>query len=270
MRDLTQTDDARVHGTRKHLKRLRALAPLLDALEGERLSDADRFALRNVARSLGRARTPAAEAEAWLEVWPSAESGTTTAVGRMLQARRAPAAVVQRRLQRSERVLAGLGERVITRSSTLSAAEDYDHERLLKNLRRAYRKGRRTMQKARAAPSWERLHALRRASKSHGYQLQFLELFFEQRIKPERSRLARLADTLGGHHDLGGIKRYLEEQPAFVQNPGGRETLKKVRRRLRTLRRRCLKVASKSFRERPRAFEDRIRGYFESSAFERD
>lgn len=59
LQDPAQTNDARVHGTRKCLKKLRALSPLLTAMERERLSSADRFALRMVARSLGRVRAPA-------------------------------------------------------------------------------------------------------------------------------------------------------------------------------------------------------------------
>ncbi len=72
------------------------------------------------------------------------------------------------------------------------------------------------MQRAQPAPSWERLHALRRASKYHRYQLQFLELFFEDQIKPERAKLVRLTDKLGNHHDLGCIEQYLNAQPAFL------------------------------------------------------
>lgn len=121
------------------------------------------------------------------------------------------------------------------------------------------------MQRAQAAPGWERLHALRRASKYHRYQLQFLGLFFKKRVKTARSRLGKLTDELGTHHDLGGIERYLSGESAFLKHPRGRKTLKKLRQRMRVIEDRCLELARTSFRERPSAFERRIRRYFEGA-----
>ncbi len=265
LQDDEQTNDGRVHGTRKHLKRLRALARLLDALEKERLSDADRFALRVVARSLGRVRAPAAELAAWRRFATSLDPARAAVVDQLLEKRRPPATRVQRRLQRSERALAGLKQLVTTRQAMVNASEEYDHDAFLRNLRRGYHKCRRALRRAQAAPGWQRLHALRRASKYHRYQLQFLELFFAQRIKPERSKVARLADKLGEHHDLGGIQRYLTAEATFQQQPGAPAMLKQLRRRIAVIETRCLELAGKSFRERPGAFEARIRRYFDDT-----
>ena len=264
LKERDQTDDARVHGTRKHLKRLRALARLLDALEKERLSAADRFALQILGRSLGRVRAPAAELAAWRQFSPRRGPAASAFVVRLLEERRAPAALIQRRLLRSERVLAGLRQRVAARVSKPSTPEEYAHDTFLRSLRRAYRKGRRAMRRAQAAPTWARLHALRRAAKHHRYQLQFLELFFGKRLARERSKLARLTDKLGEHHDLGGIERYLQNDTAFKACPGAKGLLKDLRRRLDAIEARSLELANKSFRERPKAFEARLRRDFES------
>ena len=261
-----QTHDARVHGTRKYLKRLRALARLLDALEKERLTDADQFALRVVARSLGRVRAPAAELAAWLKFSLPLDPASAAIVDPLLEKRCAPTALVRRRLQRTGRVLAGLKQRVATRQATAGTSEEYDHDAFLRKLRRAYHDCRRATRRAQAAPTWERLHALRRASKCHSYQLQFLELFFGKRIKSERSKVARLADKLGEHHDLGGIERYLMAEATFQKYPGAYEILKQLRRRITAIETRCLELASASFREHPKAFESRIRRYFDAAA----
>jgi CHAD domain-containing protein len=264
--DANEAPDARVHTARKHLKRVRALAKLLHPRERRRLVQA----VVSMAHSLGRLRDPVAELEAWSEFSGSLCPDSAMKVRQLLESRRAllaPPDRVRRRLRRSQQLLTllrrsvDLGHGSIgachADTPTSDAAAD-DQTALLRSLRRAYRNGRRAMHRARRRPSWKRLHALRRASKYHRYQLQFLEQFLGNPGKLRASRVARLGDELGKHHDLGAIARQVSGMPGFRKSSLHLGIRQQIRSRLHALQLNALRVAAKAFSERPKAFERRM------------
>jgi hypothetical protein len=119
-----------------------------------------------------------------------------------------------------------------------------------------YRRVRRRLAAVRRDPSNENLHALRKALKTHAYQIRLLS------APAGRGRrlgeLDRISEQLGSDHDLALLHGALLADSTAA---GARQArlLEAVDRRRRELRRRSLDRASRLFSEPPLRFRRRIR-----------
>jgi len=258
LRDSSEPLEQRVHETRRQLKRLRATYAIVG--EENPLGTSDRFGIAAVARSLGRLRDPFAQLSVWREFSQSLEPELATEIQQLLERRQANTAAperMQRTLQRSERVLETLQDRVSQYAASPAPTNDPLAQNAFCGIRAAYRKARHRLRRAQQKASWKRLHALRRASQWHRYQLQLLQEFVGKQLTSEVKRAARLVDQLGLHHDLGAIERYLGTVPGTTSTQARRV----LRGQMRKLATSALRHARKVFSESPAAFERRIRGY---------
>lgn len=266
--DSNEGSAERVHSARKHLKRWRALERLLPKKTRAKLRRQS-HTVRLVSHSLGRVRDPVAQAESWAELARDlACSDGAPAVTQLLETRVAQGAEpsrVQRRLRRAAQLLA----RAAAGSTEVLAATANDDEgravdALLRGLARSYRKARKQLQSVRACPSTEQLHALRRATKAHQYQLQFLEPVWKKPLKAQRKQAERVADRLGSERDLAAITRLLQADADAHPYAwfGLRQRLEQERARLSE---QALGTARFVFAERTRAFRERLARYLEAS-----
>jgi CHAD domain-containing protein len=245
------TSSERVHATRKHIKRARALLAL--AGEKKRLRRWQSL-LGMVGRSLGAVRDPVALAQTWAggaERFTEPERGQIFAVLQERQQRLATPEREERRLRRAERVLAALRDRL---SDALGNDGRATSEPIARAASESYRRARRALRQASGAAAAERVHSLRRAAKRHQYQMQFLELLWHKPLKAQRKELARLTELLGSHHDVACLARLLPSHGDVVTaafDAWQEELLGKA-----------LPLAQLAFSEAPRAFERRLRGYF--------
>jgi len=257
----------RVHSARKYLKRWRALERLLPPQTRRKLWREART-VRLVSRSLGRVRDPVAQAESWAEfASSSALSDGAPAITQLLDARIAQGAEpgrVQRRLRRAAQLLA----RAAARSAELLAADAHGESRarsaLLRGLRRSYRKARSQLQAALACPSAEQLHALRRATKAHQYQLQFVEPIWKKPLKAQRKQAERVSDQLGTERDLAAITRLLQTD-ADAHPYAWFGLLRHLEQEQAHLAEQAFGIARLLFAERPRAFQERVDNYLRAS-----
>lgn len=251
LRSTSESSSKRVHETRKHLKRARALLRLgAPGKKARRLQ----ARLGLVARSLGRVRDPVAQADTWHRGEDYFEQPEREIVGAALAERRARLATPAReglRLARAARVLEDVKERVARLDLHKASTRSVEHE-----ARVAYRRARRALELVRSEPTAENVHELRRAAKRHQYQLQFLEQLAPKRLKAQRKQLHHLTELLGLHHDVVGI-----EEQVVTRAPMSGAGFERWQADLLTS---ALELSLDAFDERPRAFEKRLRGYLDS------
>lgn len=263
-----QDSAERVHSARKHLKRWRALERLLPQKMRARLERETR-AVRLVSRSLGKVRDPVAQAESWAKLARDFGcSDGAPAVTQMLEARvahDAPPARVERRLRRAAQLLARAGTRAAAALVSESNSESRASAALLSGLARSYRKARRQLRRALASPTVEQLHTLRRATKAHQYQLEFVEPIWEESLKAQRKQAERVTDKLGTERDLAAVIGFLRaETDAHPYAWFG--LLRRLEHEQTRLSGQAFDAARLLFAERPRAFHERVARYFEASA----
>jgi len=250
--------EKRVHNTRKHLKRWRALRRLLPRPTEARLRRVQHV-VQLVAQRLGSVRDPVAQRETWLQFASDHEERerfepVTERLDRTCREQTERGTVLAR-LQRAERALTVAGLELKAALQTQPQTSDTGLGALTDGFWHSYRRARRALRRALRRPTNKRLHALRRANKVHQYQLQFLEPLWKKPLKAERSQAKKLSEQLGEHHDLSGISLGL--------NRAGDAAPLSARPQLeawqRDLELRALRRAALVYGERPRALRQRIR-----------
>ncbi|MCE9575690.1 MAG: CHAD domain-containing protein [Deltaproteobacteria bacterium] len=184
-----------VHGVRKALRRMRAIAELAaDVLPDgiEDLVDSVRTARRDLARARDLDVAPAAIAELPLG---EADRAAANALVAGFKAVAPPAAEVAAAVARAVTALAAVGD-ALDASLPAEIADDV----LLAGVRRTYRTARR--ERRRARDSRRGLHRWRRRSKELSYQLGLLTAAGGARTAAIATPIATLADDLGPIVDL--------------------------------------------------------------------
>jgi CHAD domain-containing protein len=259
----TAPSSRRVHETRKHVKRTRAMLVLLGRKRSFQRFDAR---LQLVGRSLGAVRDAAAQAATWAEGAERFDEPVRAAIGDALRERAEREAAQERelrRLGRAERVLTGVRAALALALAGKTRGND---ERLERAARLSYRKARRALATAGKRPTADSVHALRRAAKRHQYQMQFLERFWQKPLKAQRKQLGHLTELLGLHHDVCAMELKLQQLSGSlaVESSSWREGFEHWQKELL---RAALELAEPAFSQRPRAFQRRLHGY--ASARER-
>lgn len=204
---LRGTPDAdATHDARRHLKRARAMLRLLDGELSGPAARAD-AALRAAGRHLSESRDATvlvATIDALLELRPlPATANALRAWRQMLHAAgdaivdAETLAVARDALQQAVQAATGLtvnGDTVVWAGFEAS-----------------YREGRRALRRARARPTANRLHTLRKALKHHVYQLRVLRPLWPTMLGAVHDEADRAAELLGLHHDCAVLREWLAD-----------------------------------------------------------
>lgn len=251
--DDAQASAKRVHSTRKHIKRTRALLALLGH---ERRFESFDARLRLLGRVLGVVRDAAAQAVTWSEGAERFSAPIRSVIDRHLRERQARQASPERqlrRLTRTGRVLLAVRQQL---AATFAAAEACREKRVRRAARASYRKARRALHSASEHPTADRVHALRRAAKRHQHQVQFLEQSWSRPLKARRKRLEKLTELLGLHHDVSAIEAELAERCSAELDGQDATWRQAFRDWQQELFEGALELAEPAFSERPRAFQE--------------
>jgi CHAD domain-containing protein len=252
LRDPHFTPEEGVHSARRRLKRIRSILGILRPVLKSRYA-AYRADIRSVARSLAIHR----------------DADVLHATATDLRAAAGPG---QR--QFIERVIGSLDEsrsgrrRVATAPVLLALSElEADAEdlprprkgaRLYTNaLVRAYRRGRRSMQRARRTRDAADFHRWRKNAKDLWHLLEIAEKRLPRKLARHTARLDSLAEILGLDHDYWITAEHMR---SLAGDRAGHETAQQLlATRRRRLQKDALRRGRKLYRRRPRAFRRIIR-----------
>lgn len=222
-----------VHGSRKAIKRVRALLQLIRGELPEKVYTYENGSMRTAARSLGEVRSAAAVAEASMVIkdlyGDLLAEGTFEEMLTRLSQRRD---IIELRALEDPNLVGRLVrslERAYNRYSSWptdpDAREVYGmgisdtFEAIGPGLHQTYGRGRKEMVQAYADPSAEHFHAWRRRAKDLRHQMEFLAPLWPEVIVGMAMTLHRLGLILGEDHDLAELMVLLRERPDLCPNP---------------------------------------------------
>jgi CHAD domain-containing protein len=254
---------AAIHGTRKDLKKLRALLRLVRAELGAELFAAENRRYRDAARLLSGSRDaqikletlvalrrtagdelPAAETALWESELEAERDAATAALGAEDAGR--------------------IGEALAAIASGREAigAWPLEHEGwelVGPGLRRAYRDGRKGMKRVRKEPTAENVHAWRKRVKDLWYQLRLLEQAWPAPLAATAEQAHELTELLGDHHDLA----VLAEDLGSRWGVSGKASFEAaIERRQAELLSEAQAIGARLFAEKPKAFSGRLEAYW--------
>jgi CHAD domain-containing protein len=123
---------------------------------------------------------------------------------------------------------------------------------------RIYRRGRRARRHAKAEPSTENLHELRKRAKDLWHAAQLLEPACPAKMKRLSKQAHHLSDLLGDDHDLAVLLEYACQHPELLRS-GELELLQSViGLRSRSLRRQAFAGAADLYRRKPKQMVQRL------------
>jgi CHAD domain-containing protein len=249
-----------VHEARKALKRLRALLRLSRPALDERRYQRENLIFRDAGRELSDAR----DAQVLLETLGGLldRYGAELPRGTWARLHGALEAGAAHPAQASgsdgyDDVLAILA-RARRRVSSWSLPTENGRDSLNEGFARIYKRGRRRLRRAKADPTPENLHELRKRAKDLWHAAQLLEPVCPEKMKPLAKSAHQLSNLLGDDHDLSVLLQYADAHPELLDE-GERERLEKlVNRRRKSLRREALKYAGELYKRKPKRMVRRL------------
>lgn len=256
--------DVRVHETRKHLKRLRALLRLATSVIDPATLREEMRAARVAAAALAELRGQAALLSCFEDL---IERSPNVLAADGLERVRA-ALRVDSHATSDPRAAVTRARAILTRARgraiQLPLVDGVTGWAALgPGFRDTYRRARRAYTRASAEPSAEHFHAFRTPEKRHLYQVELLERAWEAPLRVRRQELSHLGELLGDHHDLSLLQQELrsrvelELEWAALQAP--------VAERLAKFEGSALSLAALTFAEKPGAITRRFGAYFRAS-----
>jgi CHAD domain-containing protein len=249
------TFEKAVHESRKRLKKVRAIAALLEQV-GTKVPRKDRKQLKSVAHALSRIRDSAAIIETFDRVrrrYPKQLSPHTYRTLRhgLVDARNRAQAEAER-----DDVVDGAAARLVT---TRKAIKDWpshaiDVSDLLAVVAGSYRRSRRAMKRARLTGQSATVHSWRKEVKTFWYQLRLAKRLTVG-VAPLITDLKRLETELGDDHNLVVLEATLRgccdlrTQGAAIRQVGRLAT-----RMRQQLRRRAFTLGRRVYGRRPKTF----------------
>lgn len=254
-----------IHGARKDMKKLRAVARLLRRELGDDLYRRENARYREAGRSLAPTRdaeVKLATLDGLRERFPPLMSDVAIEEWRQALALDRDRAVGEARAGNSiaaARLALQLGG-----DSIAGWPLQRDSWKLVgPGLDRAYRRGRKAMRRAAEEGSEESLHQWRKRAKDLWYQLRILREYVPPRLAEATGRADELADRLGQHHDLAVLRQDLFERelptaarPSLVEAIAARQD---------ELAAEALELGEGLYEEKPKAFRRAMRGGWKES-----
>lgn len=253
----TRDRDVGVHEGRKSLKRLRALLRLVRPGIGEASfrslndglrevamlysEDRDRHVLRGIAQACA-SDMGTGQRKAFAVVLRSLEAPSEGA--------KAPAELQKDALERLAR---------IRKTLTRLRVKPNRFEAISAGLQRGYRRGRRRLDEAYAAPSDEAFHDLRKAVQLHWRHMQVLQRAWPELFVARLSAARHLSQILGDDHDLAVFLAYLQTLPRRAMAIADRRAIERhCRERQVLLRTKAHPLCRQLFAEGAGRFAKRI------------
>lgn len=240
-----------VHEARKSIKKVRAILLLV----GDEIGAND--ALKQLRRA-GRALAPLRDAEALMHTASELRAGqpvseaTRRALRKQLSTRHSRLIGSPRSRRLNKEAAAVLKE--AHRSARHWHWREVSGSAWLTELRRHYKKARRTMRKARVRPGAKAFHTWRKRVKTLWYALRLLPRH-PRSINRELGELEHLETWLGEDQNLAVLRSRLSDG---LELPGVTRVRSLAEQRQRALRRRALTVGSREFTSTSKAFAKRI------------
>lgn len=261
-----ETADTPVHETRKCLKKTRAALRLVRKEIGRGQFREHDHALRDVGRLISDIR----DAEVRLQTVRQLE-GFNHRRGRT--AGRGLEAMFLLELENFMAAFAGWQAKAIPMLKNVRAAIDgwpldhFDAKQLRRAVQASYKRARVALAEAKACPSSERLHELRREAKVLWYQLRILRPINPAVLNMAVSELNSLGDLLGRAHDLSFLgERLRAEHGHATWQREGHKLLGVIEVSEADLQRNAAELAELFFCERPRNFGSGVAAWLEDWA----
>jgi len=256
-----------VHEVRKDCKKLRGLARLVRPAIGDRYAQIN-AAARDAAAELSSIR----DAQALLGTFDELLAATADQVpaGGLVDVR---AALQERADRAGEAVDAGAAHMERARALLKAVRARFDAidlsdggwDALAGGLSKTYRRGRKAMRKAAAAPSPAAFHEWRKRAKYTWYHVTLLEDTAPTITTPMADSFHDLADALGDDHDLAVLRGQLRDAP---EEFGGEEEVEAAVRLVdgvaADLQRRAFSLGSRLYAESASAFAERMGAYWDA------
>jgi CHAD domain-containing protein len=267
LRDRDEDPVTATHEARKDIKKVRSLLRLARPCLPAGAYRAENARLRQVAHSLAGAR----DADVLVE---TADALAERHAGQLPQAefvglRARLAAAAQRAREDAE---GRVGEPVLAALGAAADATDRwpfgrcDADALARGAVRAYRRGRRELERAEREPTTENLHEWRKRAKDLWYHARLLEEAWPRAFKAQAKEAHALADLLGDDHDLAMLAAQLDSGAAAdvaLDETTLRELIAHDRAALQA---HAWRIGHRLYGERPKAYERRLTGYVRSLA----
>lgn len=247
-----------VHGTRKHIKKVRALLRVSCGEIGEEIFAEENRRLRDVARSLSGVRDARVQLNVLEELREQA--------GQDKKAFRRTAALLQREI---DGVATDLSAEQAAAETTLQwiadriegwPLDDLSLKALCNALKRLYRRGDKGRRCAKSDPTAENFHSWRKRVKDIWYQAQLLQSLHPTVMCALADAAGALGRELGELHDLAFFRARLKGDEKFPE--AERQLLLGL---LCTgesdLQETALDLGARFFAEKPKAFEERLLRY---------
>lgn len=259
LRSMGSDPDA-VHAARKHFKRARALAELVEPMAKRKPLRKGRKKLRSAAHELA-ARRDAHVAYAAAEALEKrcGDPRLAAVFGDLkswLQARR----------DRIEETFScgGVDDAL---SKLAGAKKDFSKlglrhstfDDLFESATSTYRRGRRAMKTAIASGDDEALHTWRKQTQLHWRHMRLLREAWPKGAKARAAIASRLSDVLGKHHDLAVLREMIRNNRDVFRAPNGGQMLCRcIEKRQASLARKAAKHGKHLYAEKPKAFLKRL------------
>jgi len=134
--------------------------------------------------------------------------------------------------------------------------KDLEWENLRREIRRAYREGRKALRVYQREPDSEAFHAWRKRVKKLWYHLRITRSFLPEAVHEWIARLGEIGEIAGNAQDLAVLRGWLA---ARVEEPQSARLLAEIDARLPELQRAATALGVSFYAEKPREFEDRLR-----------
>ena len=257
-------DDTLVHDMRKHLKKARAVLRLLREQIGR---DSFRREDRRL-RDVGRLMTEIRDAEVRLQTMRQLEQATHHHYRSYQKIERLLVAELENFLTAFagwERKAVPMLERARCASKKWSRA-NYRWRGMHRALQRTYKSGRKALASARAKPSAENIHELRKQTKLLGYQIRLLRPWNNLVVGGVIEELTQLGHLLGRVHDLVflGDRLRLERSESYWGRQDD-ELLGLIENSKADLQRDGIEMAERFFAEHPSRFGVHLNEWFKDS-----
>jgi CHAD domain-containing protein len=252
-----QLSDTHVHEVRKATKRVRAVLRMLS----DDIDSRDYVRLNAEVRDLSRELSQVRSAVVQVEMLGSlvAEDAQLIVDTRGLHRELVAALDTQRQgLEDSE--VEDLSSRFMAVRSGIEEIELHDDATTsLGGVRRTYRRGRKSMTHAYAAPTIESFHTWRKQVKYLRHQMEILQSVGTPAIPELVADLEEIGEALGGDHDLADLERAANTVAVGTLSSSTRQRLKEVIATRRSgLELRLKPIATRVYAANPGAFAEQV------------
>lgn len=252
-----------VHGTRKSLKKIRAVLRMARPGLGDGVFEQENTRFRDIARQLSQARDQHVMRNVIAALHGTADGQVKAAFGAVASQLaathggagipRLPAALLKSAAAKLE----------VARESMSKITVDDGHQTAFAGITDCYRKARRAMNHGFTTLDAEDLHEFRKHAQHHWRHMQLVSAAWPEYFDARASTARRLSMTLGDDHDLAMVSFHIAEPGKLVLTARRRALiLSTIEARQVSLRWEARRLARQLFADPPRVFCETIAGHW--------